>query len=88
MTLRINTTLEGPITTLHLIGRIRSENLDELRSQIRGCGRAIVLDLDEVTLVDVQVVRFLKIAEREGVELGNCPPFIREWIVRERDGGD
>jgi hypothetical protein len=51
--------------------------------QIRARRWTIVLDLDQVTLVDVEVVRFLKAAEREGVELRNCPPFIREWIARE-----
>jgi hypothetical protein len=40
-----------------------------------------------VTLVDVSVVRFLKQAEDAGIVLRNCPPFVREWIARERHMG-
>jgi hypothetical protein len=37
-----------------------------------------VLDLDEVTLVDVVVVRFLITCEAEGIELLHCAPYIPE----------
>ena len=47
-------------------------------------GPRTVLDLDEVTLVDVEVVRFLGMCEKEGTELLHCPPYIREWISREQ----
>jgi hypothetical protein len=85
MTMRIETAFEGPTVTFRLIGRIRSEHLDALTTHMRGCQGTIVLDLDEVTLVDLQVVRFLGAAERAGVGLRNCPPFVREWISRERE---
>jgi hypothetical protein len=42
----------------------------------------------EVTLVDVEVVRFLGSCETQGVELRNCPVYIREWIARERERSD
>ena len=51
-----------------------------------GCKRKI-LDLTEVTLVDIAAVRFLIRCENEGVELVHCPPYVREWIVRERAEG-
>jgi hypothetical protein len=41
--------------------------------------------LDEVTLVDVGVIHFLIAAEREGVDLLNCAPYIQEWMSRERE---
>jgi hypothetical protein len=44
-----------------------------------------VLQLDEVTLVDVDVVRFLNRSELEGIVLVNCPPYIREWMSREQN---
>ncbi len=37
-----------------------------------------VLQLDEVTLVHVDVVRFLNRCETEGVRLVTCSPSIRE----------
>ena len=46
-----------------------------------------VLDLSEVTLVDLGVVRFLIGCDDEGVELVQCPPYVREWILRERAEG-
>jgi hypothetical protein len=49
-----------------------------------GHTEGIVLDLEEVTLVDAEVVRFLGICEAKGVELVHCSPYIREWVFRER----
>jgi hypothetical protein len=47
----------------------------------------ILLDLAEVTLVDVEVVRFLSECEDGGIVLVHCPPYVREWILRERAEG-
>ncbi len=44
------------------------------------------LDLDEVTLVDVDVVRFLGACQAEGTEVLRCSPYIREWMFREMGG--
>jgi hypothetical protein len=43
-----------------------------------------ILDLTEVTLVDLGVVLFLIGCQNEGIELEQCPPYVREWIQRER----
>lgn len=75
---------EGPGTILRLIGRIRLEHLEELNAQLRNDGPTIKLDLDEVTLVDVDVVRFLRACEMDGIELVNCSAYVREWIDREQ----
>jgi anti-anti-sigma regulatory factor len=87
MTLRIDTSREGRRVVSRLIGRIRGENLRDVEHQITGARRPVVLDLDQVTLVDVDVVRFLSDAEAAGIELRNCPRFIRAWIDTERDHG-
>jgi hypothetical protein len=47
-----------------------------------------ILDLSEVTLVDVGMVRFLITCEDEGIELAQCPAYVREWILRERADGE
>ncbi len=60
-----------------LIGRIEAEYLGELGAQVRNFRARFVLDLNEVTLVDVAVVRFLITCEAEG--------YIREWMDREQD---
>ena len=84
MTLKIVKETGRRLTTIRLAGRIQAEDLDELRAQITSSPRA-VLDLDEVTLVDVEVIRFLSATKREGIELRHCAPFIREWMAREQD---
>jgi hypothetical protein len=43
--------------------------------------------LEEVDLVDVEGVRFLNACEAEGISVLRCPPYIREWMLRERGSG-
>ncbi len=83
MTLRVDATRDGPRVAFRLAGRIRASDLTNLERQIASGGAAVVLDLEEVWLVDVVVVRFLSDAEAAGAELRHCPPFIRAWIERE-----
>jgi anti-anti-sigma regulatory factor len=85
MTLKIERHSAGDGTTIRLIGRMRAEHLEELEKQIRESDPAITLDLEEVTLVDVQSVRFLGACEARGATLLNCSPYIRDWIGKERD---
>jgi anti-anti-sigma regulatory factor len=85
MTLKIQRASQGHSTTIRLIGRMRAEHLDELEKQIRESGPAITLDLEEVTLVDVEIVRFLGTSEARGATLRHCSPYIRDWIGKERD---
>jgi hypothetical protein len=84
MTLRIEKTFEGVKTVFRVSGRIGSELLDELKAEVEGWGRGAVLDMEHVTLVDVDGVRFLSDCETRGIELAHCSPYIREWIARER----
>jgi hypothetical protein len=54
-----------------------------LQEQVEGGREKTVLDLEEVTLVDIGVVHFLSSCETAGMELLHCSPYIREWISRE-----
>jgi hypothetical protein len=85
MTLRITAGSDGQRTTLRLSGRIRSTDIESIREAMNGKAERIVLDLEEVTLVDLDVVRFLGVSESEGVELVNRSPYIRDWILKERN---
>jgi anti-anti-sigma regulatory factor len=87
MTLRIETTSDDHGTTIRLIGRIQAEHLEGLQAQIREGGSRIALDLKEVRLVDVEVVRFLGTCQAAGIDLVHCPPYINEWISQEQAGG-
>jgi len=68
-----------------LSGRLRADNVSELSPLLAAepAGRALVLDLKDVVLVDREIVGFLRACEGDGIALRNCPPFIREWIARE-----
>jgi ABC-type transporter Mla MlaB component len=86
MTWRIERMSANGRTVLRLIGRIQSEYLAALQTQIERPEPHLALDLKEVTLVDVGVVRFLLVCEESGIELLHCSPYIRQWMVRERPG--
>jgi anti-anti-sigma regulatory factor len=72
-------------TMIRLSGRLQSKHLEELKRQLEGTRSRIALDLNGVTLVDVEIVRFLNACEKGGVELLNCWPYIQEWMIREKD---
>jgi hypothetical protein len=42
--------------------------------------REITVDLEEVRLVDRESVRFLASCKARGIQLKNCPSYIRQWI--------
>ena len=69
-----------------LSGRMDAENIGEFKSVLgtKATERRIVLDLEDLTLVDQEVVSFLIRCEADGIELRNCPAYIREWINGER----
>ena len=84
---RIEKDCDSGVLRLLLSGRIQSDRVSCIRAAMNdGCAYKI-LDLSEVTLVDVTVVRFLICCEDEGLQLEKCPPYVREWMLRERAEG-
>jgi hypothetical protein len=73
--------------TFSLSGRIQPEHVAGLRALLEGEHRQVILDLKEVTLVCSEAVRFLGLCESSGIELRDCPAYVREWIPRERSCG-
>jgi anti-anti-sigma regulatory factor len=69
-----------------LSGRIDQENVAELQALIGAevSGQQIVLDLRDVTLVGQDGIIFLAECVGIGITLANCPPYVREWITRQR----
>ncbi len=68
-----------------LSGRIEVEDVVELQRLLSlEAGRDIAFDLEDVTLVDRDALKFLARCEVESIELENCPAYIREWIDMER----
>jgi anti-anti-sigma regulatory factor len=69
-----------------LTGRMNAEHVAELKVLFSSQTGQIVLDLKDLTLVDLEAVRFLESCETDGIQFKNCPPYIREWITRVRRG--
>ena len=86
--LRITWDANGDVV-FKVSGRLDTENVGDLKALFssEANGRRIVLELLELTLVDRDAVRFLESCEADGIELRNCPTYIREWITRERQRG-
>jgi hypothetical protein len=84
MTLKIESAFDGKAVTVRLSGRIEEDHLDAIQAEIKRYHPRLAFNLGEATLVDREVVRFLAAQEVEGVELTDCPRYIREWIARER----
>jgi hypothetical protein len=68
-------------------GRLQADNVSELSALLAAepRGRALVLDLKDLILVDRDAVRFLRACEANGILLRKCPPYIRTWIAREEE---
>ena len=87
MTLRIEKDSNGETTTIRLIGRMRREHIEELKAQMKAAGGSVTLDLNEVSLVDLDVIRFLATCQTEGISLVHCSRYIDNWIAKERFRG-
>jgi anti-anti-sigma regulatory factor len=83
--LRITKSANGEVV-FKLSGRIETENRAELEVLLsaEASGRHVVLDLSDLTLVDQGFVSFLKQSEANGIELKNCPAYVREWMKQEK----
>jgi hypothetical protein len=70
---------------LAISGRLQASDLGELAAALDSepVGLALVLDLKDVVLADEDAIRFLYSCERDGIELRNCPSYIRTWMARE-----
>jgi hypothetical protein len=73
-------------TVLRLSGAIEGDEVGELDRLIGLEDVAhVVLDLENVTRVDREGVRFLGRCVHAGADLRNSPAYIRAWVARERD---
>jgi anti-anti-sigma regulatory factor len=82
---RIQRSTNGKVIVFTLSGRIKPGRMDELQKllECEADHHSVILDLKEVKLVDREAVGFLASCEAKGVNIANCPAYIREWIERE-----
>jgi hypothetical protein len=85
MTCRIDRiVIEKDLVVLRISGRLSGEGLDVLRAALEREEGAFAMDLEEVGVADRDAVKLLASRETTGIELRNCPPYIRDWIAAER----
>ena len=75
--------IDQDLLILRISGRIAELDVDTLRSLLVQEDRVVAIDLKDVAIVGCEAIKFLALHEAHGVELRNCPPYIREWITRE-----
>jgi ABC-type transporter Mla MlaB component len=71
---------------LALSGSVNADVLPEINEFVdhgRHCSEKVELDLSEVTLIDRMAARFFARQLRSGVELIDCPSYLKHWILRE-----
>lgn len=85
MTCKIDrlTTGEG-IVVMDICGDITGQSADLLRTLLEQEADPVIIDLKRVLLVDRESVKLLALRETRGVELRNCPAYVREWLTREK----
>ena len=69
---------------LRVSGQLTGNHVNMLRTLLEEGSNVLTLDLKDVRLVDDEAVKLLAIHELNGVRIDNCPPYIREWIRREK----
>ena len=72
------------LVVLFISGRITGEAVDILRGVLKQESGGFAIDLKNVLLVDREAVKLLALSEASGTQIRNCPPYIREWVTRER----
>ena len=72
---------------LRVSGRIRAEDVGLLRDLLGSEEGRVTIDLKDVIIVGRDAVKLLALSEANGIDLRNCPSYVREWIDREKTIG-
>jgi hypothetical protein len=85
--LKIQRTANGEVV-FAVSGRLEADSLGELSAllALESSGRSVTLELENLVLVDRCSVGFLRECAQKGIELRNCPQYIRTWMAS--DGGE
>ena len=85
MSCRIDRVVNAESLVLLLVsGCLKGEHVDMLHGVLEQESGGFAIDLKNVLLVDREAVKLLALSEAKGTELKNCPPYVREWVTRER----
>jgi hypothetical protein len=85
--LKIQRTSNGYVV-FAVSGQLEADSLRELSSLVamECSARAVALELKDLVLVDRDAVGFLQACAERGIELRNCPQYIRTWMASDAEG--
>ena len=85
--LKIQRTANGYVV-FEVCGRLEADSLRELSAllALESSARAVALELTDLVLVDRDAVGFLRACAEKGIELRNCPRYIRTWMASTEEG--
>jgi hypothetical protein len=72
------------VIVLRVSGRMHMECVKTIEELIERERSRVAFDLSEVTIASRDAAIFLAVSERKGIELRNCPAFLREWVAKEQ----
>ena len=74
--------IDNGVVVLVVMGRLQTDAVDVLCALVasEAAGESLALDLKELVLADRQALRFLRDCEARGIELRNCPGYVRASI--------
>jgi len=85
VTYRIHRSVTPRTIVFALSGEVDTEHADRLEELLANeANNRVVLDLGDVTLVHRAAIEFLARIENGGVEIVNCPEYVRRWITAEK----
>jgi hypothetical protein len=88
MTYRIDRLVTAEnLVLFRMSGQIDEEGLDTMGQVLAGEKGEFAIDLKEVSLICREAVVLLALIETRGIELRNCPSYIRDWVDREKRRG-
>jgi hypothetical protein len=84
--LKIQRTANGHVV-FAVSGRLEADSLRELSELLasESSTRAVTLELGDLVLVDRDAVGFLRTCAEKGIELRNCPRYIRTWMASDAE---
>jgi ABC-type transporter Mla MlaB component len=82
--LKIERMCEEHGTRICLSGELRCPHLADVRAEIEQAVQPATLDLNEIDIVDIEGVCLLNECQARGIQVVNCSPYIREWMLQEK----
>jgi hypothetical protein len=84
MTLKLKRICEKHGTRICMSGELRFAHVVDLRAEIERVGQLATLDMREVDVIDIEGIRLLNECQVRGIQVVNCSPYIREWMLQEK----